>query len=323
MGLAVPLEVISIWTGFENGGGSAHPLRESFAWHAAALPLIMAGWLLSFPAQKAYGKLVLSGIALGFSIPLPIAGPLIAWTMRWLFFIRGADPLHHKFVIGTGAALGQPKSRRAAERISSSIVEILNSTDVGVRRRAIIALRALDPKQSVPVLQRAIQDSDEQVRLLAQTQFNRILATQETQLKFMESKLGAGPNQPAKLVQLAEQYHELVYLGLSSEETQAIHLGRAMELLQQALAADPNYQPARFLLLKCYLKSQRIDQARQCLEQLERSGFEPEFLAPWKAEILFYQRNWEALEQSLRAIGLSPALTPTLRRIVEFWNAPA
>ena len=49
------------------------------------------------------------------------------------------------------------------------------------------AISLVEPKKALPLLQKAIQDSDEQVRLLAQTLFNQIIAGLKTEVGFREA----------------------------------------------------------------------------------------------------------------------------------------
>lgn len=174
----------------------------------------------------------------------------------------------------------------------------------------------------LPLLQKAIQDSDEQVRLLAQTLFNQIIAGLEGRVKTLEADLAKPPRHLNKLLLLAEQYHELVYLGLATDETQTIYLGRAIELLEEAARTAPDNTAVRFLLVKCALKGGRLDQARAGLQFLRTKGFAAEVLGPWEAEIAFLERDWQRLAESLRKLDASGDAPGALKGPLEFWLQP-
>ena len=219
-----------------------------------------------------------------------------------------------------------PRLRRYGPPIKQgarSVLDILSGTDNFVRRKAILALRQVEPKKALPVLQKAIQDSDEQVRLLAQTQFNKTLANLELAIKTMEAALTSGPRETDRLIQLAEQYHELVYLGLSSEETQTIYLNRAIELLEEALAALPKNQAVQLMLLKCSIKNNDLTRAQKYLGALQAQGYRKELLAVWEAEIYFQQRDWQALNNSLKQMRDMDLNNARIQGQIDFWLKPA
>jgi polysaccharide biosynthesis protein PelE len=204
-----------------------------------------------------------------------------------------------------------------------SVLEILSSKDENLRRTAIIGLRSADPKKSLPLLRKAIQDSDEQVRLLAQTQFNRILAKLETAVKRMEAGLPESTHRASDLVVLAEHYHELVYLAVSSQETESIYLERATQLLTEALDLSPDLTAARFLLLRCQVKTPDIASAKASLQTLLASGFPENSLLPWMAEICFVERDWNTFLKTLRQMDASPSCDSRLADRLSFWLRPA
>jgi len=228
-----------------------------------------------------------------------------------------------KYVLGTTQYLTLPRYDLDPDIAPRSVTEILNGKDNVARRAAILALRVVEPKKSLPLLQKAIQDSDEQVRLLAQTQFNQIIAGLEGRVKVLEAGLAVPPRHLNKLLPLAEQYHELVYLGLATDETQTIYLGRALELLEEAIQLAPEHTPTRFLLVKCALKSGRIDQARAAIEFLRKKGWQPEVLVPWEAEIAFLERDWPKLSTTLQQLELTGTTPGVLRGATDFWLLPA
>ena len=195
----------------------------------------------------------------------------------------------------------------------------MNGRDNVLRRKAILALRAVDQRQALPVLQKAIQDGDDQVRLLAQTQYNKILAGIELSVKGLEAEIQKGSPTVVRLLQLAEQYHELVFLGLSSEETQVIYLGRAIELLALAVQQQPDHTGARLLLLKCLVRSRKLEAAEVELGELKKRGVRQEILMPWDADVRFQRRDWSSLMDCLKTMKANRARDARLGTHIDFW----
>jgi tetratricopeptide (TPR) repeat protein len=263
-----------------------------------------------------------AALVVGFALPLPVLGPLFLLGYRLLLFMRPARNVESKYVLGTTQYLTLPNLDLEEHDDPRSVAEILNGKDNVVRRAAILALRVVEPKKALPLLQKAIQDSDEQVRLLAQTQFNQIIAGLESRVKSLEADLASPPRHLNKLVLLAEQYHEMVYLGLATDETQTIYLDRAIELLEEAARSAPDNTAVRFLLVKCALKCKRLDCARASLQFLRKKGWRSEVLVPWEAEIAFLERDWALLATTLRKLDASGDAPGVLKGPMDFWLQP-
>jgi tetratricopeptide (TPR) repeat protein len=236
---------------------------------------------------------------------------------------RPVEGATKKYFYGERQALSPPKFSPLKSGAPQSVLEIMNSRENEPRRRAILSLRNLDPKQSIPVLIKAIQDSDEQVRLLAQAQFDKLIEDLEYGVKRIESELVEGNATASKRIQLAEQYHELVYLGLGSEETEALYMARAIELLKRALEMEPAHAQARFMLLKCCIKNRQVEDAQECLKHLKAGGYQPEFLAAWESDVCFQAHDWEGLNRLLNQMQNRWRTDARMGDIVDMWLGPA
>lgn len=322
---AVPGAVIAVVLEFLSAKSllSREPSASAvLGFHFLALLCAVPALRLIFPEEYRRLRWTFAALVVGFALPLPIIGPLFLLGYRLLLTMEPARNVESKYVLGTTQYLTLPAHEPLEHEEPRSVAEILNGKDDVARRAAILALRVVEPKKALPLLQKAIQDSDEQVRLLAQTQFNQIIAGLEGRVKTLEADLATPPRHLNKLLLLAEQYHELVYLGLATDETQTIYLGRAIELLEEAGKQAPDNTAVRFLLVKCALRSSRLDQARAGLQFLRKKGWQPEVLGPWEAEIAFLERDWELLAKTLRKLDAEGATPGALRGPAEFWLQP-
>lgn len=291
--------------------------------HLLALVAALPALRLAFPEQYRRLNWTFAALVIGLALPLPVLGPLLLLGYRLLLLLKPARNVESKYVLGTTQYLTLPRYEQEEHEEPRSVAEILNGKDNVVRRTAILALRVVEPKKALPLLQKAIQDSDEQVRLLAQTQFNHIIASLEGRVKTLEAELATPPRHLSKLLLLAEQYHEMVYLGLATDETQTIYLNRALELLAEAGKLAPDNTAVRFLLVKCALKSGHLDQARDGILFLRRKGWQSDVLVPWEAEIAYLERDWLRLAATLQGLANSGAAPAALRGPMEFWIGTA
>lgn len=321
-GLALALDILSIRAMMGHGWADLSPGWTFVGLHAGGVLLATAALTATYPETYRHTPWTFRALVFGFCGPLPVLGLLFLAGFRELFKSPAKEDPAKNYYFGERQVLTIDRFEESGRNAHRSFFEILSGRDNVLRRKAILALRSVDVKKALPVLQKAIQDGDEQVRLLAQTQFNKIIANLELTIKKMEASLAQSTREPGRLVQLAEQYHELVFLGLSSEETQKIYLDRATELLREALKINPELNPARVLLLKCLVKNGARGDARACLDRLRAHGHDDRFLGPWEAELLFEERNWPALRGLLLRLQAGRSPDPRLQRQLEFWLKP-
>lgn len=302
--------------GLSQGGDPVRALGV----HGLACGFTALGFVPWFPESYRRSRWLMTGLVLGFSLPAPMLGTLFLVGFRLLFRLEVKVSGERNYVFGERQVLTEIRVREPGSEPMRSVLDVLSGRDDQLRRRAILSLRSVDPKRALPVLQKAIQDGDDQVRLLAQTQFNRILAGLETTAKMLEADLVQDPARPLfRMVQLAEQYHELVYLGLASEETQPIYLGRAVELLREVESRAPTDLAPRVLLLKVLVRLGRTNDARLLLEILRKEGVAEETLSSWDAELSFQERDWGRLAGVVASMRLSPHTDRRLRSQMDFW----
>lgn len=290
--------------------------------HAIGVLFAVVGYVFSVPAEHRKQRATAISTALGFSVA-PLLGALALFAFARILNRQPAEDPAAKYVFGDTQALTEiPFEPQGAGR-SLSVLQILSGGGGVTRRNAILSLRSVEPRRAIPVLRKAIQDSDEQVRLLAQTQFNRIVGSLELAIKKMEAELARGPRSAPLVLRLAEQYHELVHLGISSSETESIYLERASELLAELLATRPTQVDARFLLLKCQVKRQLSDEAANTIAALLSQNFPEHLIGPWQAEVHFQRKDWPAVASAIETMRARSETDPRLKGIIELWSPKA
>jgi hypothetical protein len=300
----------------------ANGLAEAALFHGPAVALGAWGCFRLLPEAYRRRPITVWALMLGTAGPMPVAGLAFAIAWALLFHLPRRPSAERQYHLGEAQTLTERLHEEPGATVTQSVLQILDGRQVELRRHAVLALRQVDAKQALPVLQKAIQDSDEQVRLLAQTHFNRIVSSLEIRVKQMEARLAAEPPQAMTLVHLAELHQEFVFLGLSSQESVVIQLERAMELLGRALELEPEHLSARFLLLRCQVRLRRMNEARASLERLESGGYSPDLLLPWRAELEYVQRNWAALRDVLVRMAGRRHTNPRMRELAAFWLEP-
>lgn len=320
--LGLALEVWSL-AAFAGGGMFAdYPIWEGLVAHLLGVGIGMAYAWNAFPEPYRARPGRSLPLFFGLAFPAPVLG-----LGFLVFFAQSLKATPQRdaskdYVIGERDVLTQVEFQPTDVVNTLSILDILSGDDGELRRTAILALRQVEPRKAIPVLKKAIADSDEQVRLLAQTQYNGIIAGLELSIKAMEADLDSKPPHPKRLLELAEFYHELVFLEISSEETELIYLQRAVELLAKALSLDPMLDAALILLMKCRVRSGEVDRAVALIEELRSKGIPDEVLRPWEAELAYMRADWVELERVLTVAHERGSHSERMRNAIEFWLRP-
>ena len=318
--IALGLDLLCLRALAENGVWVGYEVSEAIFWHFLALLIVAGTSRFWYPESIIQNRFLFWMFIVGFALFLPVVGIAFLFGFRLIFYLKPASHPERKYYYGGRQILAPPRYNEFPSDTKQSVLEIMREPDAEARRRAILAMRSVDPKKALPVLQKAIQDSDEQVRLMAQAQYNKLIENLENTIKSLESELKKTPEKQALMVQLAEHYNELVYLGLCGEESEEYYLNQTISLLRRALELDPHNLSIRMMLLKSCLKNSQLTQARECLDVLKAHKYNPEILAPWEAELCFLERDWIGLHKILDVMHDRWNRDPRMRSLVEIWS---
>jgi hypothetical protein len=325
LGAFLGLETLALngWMRLGMAGGSAGR-GELMAWHAAASLCLVVFLRYQLPQRFAVNR---NGWLIGlllfpFAAVFPLLGPLIAAALT--IMLCRIEPVQEEPEPVITEDEGEWETTEASGKpaIRHSLLDILNGTDPAARRKAILSTRYMAPKGVIPILRRALQDSDEQVRLYAQNILVKIIKAEEAKLRTLEQSLRQDPENFRLTVHLAEQYHEFVYLSLATDpEMQRFYMDKAVGLLKKADALKPDTPHVLWLLLKYALKIKDAATAKVYVQKLRQLGSQLELIGPWELEVYFIERNWQGFEQLLGRLRSCHYVDPKVNRLLEFWSA--
>ncbi len=299
------------------------PALAVLAFHGGAC-LLFAPWFLSFlPTPSQVDKLIGLLLILGFSLCFPVLGPLMTGAL--LVLLRRARPhrqVQGKYYFGDDAAFAGG-NEGVHEKITRSIIDILNHADTEARRRAILAVKQIPVTAAIPILRQAQQDSDVQVAIFAKNLLNHIVEGLEESLQALQKESLDSEESAERFIHLANRYEDLVELGLVSASTRQEYHNRAIQLLAQQHEREPLNEKVLCLLVKFALKNNDLARAQSCLELLKNTTRDPEAVLPWELELTFARRDWERLATLLDRLKSNPLSTSRFRRLLEFWSPVA
>lgn len=192
---------------------------------------------------------------------------------------------------------------------------LLSNDDVEQRLLAVSAVKNFSRKQALPLLQIALNDLADDVRLQAYALIEKIEAEITADISLAKQQLEANAN-AAKALEVAQLYWELCYLGigegnllqhyLSSAETYAKH---ALEL-EQSLSGE-------LLLGRVYLKLGQYQLAQSHFNKAQVAGALISQVAPYLAECAFHLNDYAELQNCLRLLPTQQG--NELSQVKAFW----
>ncbi len=275
------------------------------AWAGARLPSSRR----LFPGAKRWlFCLMLSFPVLGIACTAALLGVMLLVPER--------SSVENRTVVGIPGATGAVAVPVGGNR-ARSIIQILSSSDTLARRDAVLSLRSEISPAAVLILQRAVGDSDEQVRNYAQSQLAKWTEQAELEVKRLQ-ELAAVPDAPAEVIlALAESCRELVSNHLAGAELEKKYLRLSVQSLDRIPAESSVRGNADLLSVSCLLRLQEVVRARAAFDRLVACGYAHELLAGLHLRLLFRERKWEALRDEIKRIS------QTSVQPLKLWGAPA
>ncbi|MGF1686746.1 HEAT repeat domain-containing protein [Photobacterium japonica] len=172
---------------------------------------------------------------------------------------------------------------------------LLHNTDAERRSLAVTAIRQLPRQHAVPLLQLALKDLTDDVRLLAyaslegiETNINESISVLKTQYERESSAV--------KAHELAQQYWELCYLGIAEGILRQHYLQEAEQWLAQSLCLQQTAS-ANLLLGRVLLELNRAEEAMVALDAALKGGLLLRQVAPYLAEAAYLSGDYDTAKE--------------------------
>lgn len=252
---------------------------------------------------------------LSLSLTLPVVGMfglygLLFTLQRWFdadriaqLHLRRAD----RMTLSPGHRSADDKS--AAMNTGKLIDVLQHSAEPAQRIEAILATLRLPDHDAINILRVALRDGEDDIRLLAyallaqvdKRYFNAI----QTSLNLLDQ---AGETQKALLCKrIAQEYWELVWVGLARGETARPILDKALHYAQRALEGCADDAGLQFLLGKILLRLKRHDEARVALWRAELEGMATARITPYLREMMLSRHRAPSMGAPL-STGWQPGM---------------
>lgn len=210
-----------------------------------------------------------------------------------------------------------------AQSIGSNIRAILESSpEAHERIRAVLATRRMDDHNTIPILQIALLDPIDEVRLLAYSMLNNKEKKISALIQKNLQQLADPELEQSEIASLhhhiAEAYWELAYLGLEQGLAKVYVLEAANQHIQNALEVFNTDADLYFLRGRINLELSHYPEAATNFRLAAYYGISEEKLIPYQAELAFAERRFEDVSHLMGKIKRSTDKN-TLSKMVNQW----
>lgn len=195
-----------------------------------------------------------------------------------------------------------------------------NASDTDKRLKAVLATQRMNERKAIPILQVALKDPVDDVRLLAYS----ILDNKENGINvnikngLTELETATAAQRPAIHKRLAFLYWELVYMGLAQGDVLQHILHTAKQHVDKVLE-ETNDSGAYFLLGRILIREEVLEEAEQAFMRANEYGMDKSRISSYLAEIAFLQRDYAQIPIILGELPNSEREREPIAAVADYW----
>jgi hypothetical protein len=170
---------------------------------------------------------------------------------------------------------------------------------------------------AIPLLERALKDPSDEVRLLA-------YALLDGKERIIQAQIEAERERPRTAesdARLAHLHFELVYRGLVRGDGARRALTAALDHANAAGASARHAPEVHLLRGRILIALGRADEAEAALEEAVSRGAAAQTVLPHLAEAAFLRSDWSAVRRRLQALSSVPGGAGRLPQVTSYWTS--
>ncbi|MEM7263029.1 MAG: hypothetical protein AAF488_13640 [Planctomycetota bacterium] len=196
---------------------------------------------------------------------------------------------------------------------------VSHAADPGRRVDAVLATQELEVREAVPILQVALKDAVDDVRLLAYSILDRMELEINSKIRGLLERLEDDEENVAIHYRLAHAYWELGYAGLAQGEVLGHILSKCRLHAETALGIDPENGHLHYLMGRLELKSKNFEASYASFVRAVDCGVPYESVAVFYSEIAFEERSWARVRVALRRVDPLKIRVRPLWGVARYW----
>ncbi len=286
---------------------------------------------------------LLAGFAVWCLLPAQYQQPVLrsyAFVALLIFFIPGLGMVG--VVVSILLGLYRPHEQRPEYTLATAVPELpfkpvtidtnlsfaggglydvlRHASDTDKRLKAVLATQRMNERKAIPILQVALKDPVDDVRLLAYS----ILDNKENGINvniksgLTELQTATEAQRPVIHKRLAFLYWELVYMGLAQGDVM-LHILRTAKQHVNNVLQQTNDSGAYFLLGRILIREQALVEAEQAFMRAHEYGMDKSIISSYLAEIAYLSRDYKLIPSILRELPDAEREREPIAAVAEYW----
>ncbi|RME52374.1 MAG: HEAT repeat domain-containing protein [Caldilineae bacterium] len=202
---------------------------------------------------------------------------------------------------------------------------IASANDPERRLHAVLAARQMNDKLAIPLLQEALKDPVDDVRLFAYSVLDSKENRINERIAALLSEIEQAEDQDRARMHyaLAQEYWELAFLGLASGDVLEHALEQAEYHATRAAELGWAGSDVEFLIGRIQLRKGDLDAAEKTFRDSILKGALESAVLPYLAEIAFEKRHFRAVRAMLYRLNNVCDDHPPIPAVVQAWGVEA
>jgi len=225
------------------------------------------------------------------------------------------DSIELPFVTPAGRKISKYDSRGFVEQLMYS----QNNDDL---YKKVLAASNVKAAQSISLLKKAVEHSDDKIRLTAYQTLDRKVTGLNREIQRLEDQAQTqqGQNKCNTWLQIASNYWELLTLEKGEPVAQKELLKKAKVAAEKAISIQPNNRNAHFTLARTSLMARDTATAISSFNRALELGMAAEKIKPYLAEAAFENKEFKQVAAHLDDIDDAFKLYPPLSHVAAYWR---
>jgi hypothetical protein len=190
------------------------------------------------------------------------------------------------------------------------------------RIKAVMATKQMSNRDAIGILQEALKDSSDDVRLLAYAMLDEKEKVISNEIKQCQAELANSTKQRDQIAQyklLAMHYWEMAYLGLAQGGVKIHFMQQARESCEKVLSVEQAPDILR-LMGRIAIHSGQPEEAKQAFLSAIEQGLPRRQILSYLAEIAWMQRQFGEVKMLLTEYALSgEQIHPAFESVMHYW----
>ncbi|OUS32580.1 hypothetical protein A9Q99_00480 [Gammaproteobacteria bacterium 45_16_T64] len=196
------------------------------------------------------------------------------------------------------------------------------SNDTDKRLKAVLATKRMKKREAIEILQNALSDKVDDVRLLAYSMLDGMEKEISTKIVHcLEGVKSASKEQRAVFKRsLAQNYWEMSYLGLAKGGVRRHFLNSAKKVLEELLEDMEQQNPDNLKIKgRVHLALEEYDDAISTLYQAVATGLPRSQVLPYLAEAAFYSGEYDHMLHLLEEYSADVHKPDMFTPVLQYW----